>query len=394
MTSEKNQVQFQNLITSIFNQCDWVEYFFFLFIIKFLPLGISLAGNVAIQKAVIAFKQLHKGSSSGISKFQASKATANSISDSSGTAHYSPSENTRMRSNSRATNNSSSESKANKTSSSRSNTNQSFTRRNGARTIQTSASNSTISRGLSVDLSSPTTSSSSCNNVTSVSSLLTLCSVKPVMSSNEANSSTPSAMDADVNEIHSASSKSSFTSIAQDDGYHRSHISKGSIDNHVMPIPLKGNHSKSSPGNRSGAKSSKPSGLNVAHPKLANSDMVNKSNPNCCIAFPDYLFVSELVFVLDSQKKPSNHAVGTLSPASQQPKLPKGTSGTNKSDAVNKAKQTMFQHVRPATRNKIINGHSPRARSTASSRTSSIESLPFIQFVSSGSSDCSGQSNL
>ncbi|XP_074569453.1 uncharacterized protein LOC141826097 [Curcuma longa] len=318
-------------------------------------------GNAAIQKAVIAFKQLHEGSSSGISKFQASKATSNSISDSSGTTHYSPSENTRMRSNSRVINNPSSESMANKTSSSRSNTNQSFSRRKGARIVHTSANNSTISRGLSVDLSLPTTSSSSCNNASSVSSSLTLCSVKPVMNSNEANSSTPSVMDVDANKIHSACSKSSFASIAQDDGYHRSHISKGSID-----MPLKGNHSESRPGNRLEAKSSKPSGHNVAHPKLANSDM----------------------------KKPVNHTVGTLSQASQQPKLPKVTSGTNKSAAVNKAKQTMFQHVRPATKNKIINGHSPRARSTASSRSSSIESLPFIQFESGGSSDCSGQSNL
>ncbi|KAG6482429.1 uncharacterized threonine-rich GPI-anchored glycoprotein PJ4664.02-like [Zingiber officinale] len=319
-------------------------------------------GNVAIQNAVISFKQLHKGSSSGISKFQASKTTSNLISNSSGTAHYSLSENTRMRSNSRVINNPSSESMANKTSSSRSNTNQSFSRRNGARTVHTSANNSTISRGLSVGLSLPTPSSNSCFIATSVSSSLTLCSVKPVMNSNEANSSTPSVMDVDANEIHSACSKSSFASIAQDDGYHRSHISKGFIDNHVMPIPLKGNHSKSSSGNRSEAISSKPSGHNVAHPKPTNPDM----------------------------KKPVNHTIGTLSQASQQPKLPKVTGRTNKTAAVNKAKQTMFQHVRSATNNKIINGHSR----VASSCSSSIESLPFIQFEYGGSSDCSGQSNL
>ncbi|XP_074565565.1 uncharacterized protein LOC141822047 [Curcuma longa] len=300
-------------------------------------------GEVAVRKAVVAFKQFNKGSSSSVLKPQASKATSNSTSDSSRWTHNSPPEITRMRSTSQATNHSSAGSMANKASSSKSNTNQAFSRSSTARTVHTSASNSSTSRGLSF----PATPSSSCHNVGSVSSSSIICPVTSVMNGDEAGSSISSLMAVDADKIHTTNSKSSFDSVNPEDDSCISHISKSSLNNHAMPTSCKGNNSKNSHGNRTGAKFGK-------HSTLAISDV----------------------------KKPANRNVGTLPQTSQQPKPLKATSQTNKSDAANKAKQTMSQHAKPATRNKIMNGHS---RTTASSRSSSMESLPFVQFVPSGS---------
>ncbi|XP_042421982.1 uncharacterized serine-rich protein C215.13-like [Zingiber officinale] len=311
------------------------------------------SGDVAVQK-VVAFKRFNKGSSGSVLKPQASKATSNSTSGSSRWTHNSPPENTRMRCTSQTTSHSSSGSMANKASSSKSNTNQAFSKSSTARTVHTSANNSSTARGLSVELSLPATPSSSCHNVGSVSSSSTICPVKSVMNGDEASSSTSSLVAVDANKIHKTNSKSSFDPVNSEDDSCISHISKNSINNHAMPTSRKGNNSKNSPGNRTGAKLGKPSGPIVPHSKLANSDL----------------------------KKPANRNVGTLPQTSPQPKLLKATSQTNKSDAANKAKPTMPQHARPATRNKTMNGH---LRTTASSRSSSMESLPFVQFEPSGS---------
>ncbi|XP_042380748.1 serine-rich adhesin for platelets-like isoform X1 [Zingiber officinale] len=357
------------------------------------------SGDVAVQK-VVAFKQFNKGSSGSVLKPQASKATSNSTSGSSRWTHNSPPENTRMRCTSQTTSHSSSGSMANKASSSKSNTNQAFSKSSTARTVHTSANNSSTARGLSVELSLPATPSSSCHNVGSVSSAFsksstartvhtsannsstarglsvelslpatpssschnvgsvssssTICPVKSVMNGDEASSSTSSLVAVDANKIHTTNSKSSFDPVNSEDDSCISHISKKSINNHAMATSRKGNNSKNSPGNRTGAKLGKPSGPIVPHSKLANSDL----------------------------KKPANRNVGTLPQTSPQPKLLKATSQTNKSDAANKAKPTMPQHARPATRNKTMNGH---LRTTASSRSSSMESLPFVQFEPSAS---------
>lgn len=221
-----------------------------------------------MQKAVVAFKQLNKGSFSSVLKPQASKATSNSTSDSSHRMHNSSPENTRMRSTSQTTNHSSG-SKANKA----------FSRSSTARTVHTSATNSSISRGLSIELSLPTTPSSSCHNVGSVSSSLTICPVESVMNGDEASSSTSSLMAVDANKIHTTNSKSSFDSVNPEEDSCISHISKSSINNHAVPTSCKGNNSENSPGNRTGAKSGKPSSPIVPHSKLANSDVVIMSNP-------------------------------------------------------------------------------------------------------------------
>ncbi|URD86449.1 hypothetical protein MUK42_28704 [Musa troglodytarum] len=237
----------------------------------------------------------------------------------------SPSDITRMRSTTSATNRSSSGLI----------TNIASMRTSRTKTVGRSASNSTISSSSAVKLTS-STPSSSFDSAASGSFSSTHFAVKSAINSIEASSPSLSFESAGNGKVHSAGCSSCLRSEDHGDQSSKLHATKNTPDDEVTSKPSRGDHPRSSTNNNSATK--------------------------CCRS---------------PVKKP------LTTQTSKQPSFLKATTGASKTDSTNKLKRDTIQHTTPATRNRALNSGSSQTRSTALIRnrkhiSQSLEQLPKL----------------